>query len=110
MKKVFNKLVRDKIPEVIKDDGYTPAVKKLSVAEYKKALLEKLIEEAQEIKKSKNKDELINELADIQEVLTAIYEVNKIHCSDVTKNARKKREKRGAFKKRILLKSMIKNK
>jgi predicted house-cleaning noncanonical NTP pyrophosphatase (MazG superfamily) len=103
MKKVYNKLVRDNIPEIIKADGHKFKTRKLKITEYKKTLLEKLLEESKEVVESQNRDELIKELADVQEVLSSIYEANKIHCSEVTKVARKRREKRGGFKKKIFL-------
>jgi len=105
-KKYYNKLIRDEIPGIIVANGLKPKTRKLKVSEYKKELLAKLLEETKEVKKAKNKEELIDELADIQEVMLAIYSAYKIECSDVTNMARKKRKKRGAFKKKIYLESV----
>jgi predicted house-cleaning noncanonical NTP pyrophosphatase (MazG superfamily) len=104
--KKYNKLVRDGIPKIIVASGQKPKTRKLKISEYKRELLIRLLEEAKEVKKAKNKEELIDELADIQEVMTAIYSAYKIECSDVTRTARKKRQKRGAFKNRIFLQSV----
>jgi len=104
--KRYNKLVRDRIPEIITLDGYKPKTRKLKTAEYKKELLNKLVEEIKEVKRAPNKEELIDELADVQEILNAIYGAFKIECGDVTKTARKKRIKRGAFKNKIFLESI----
>jgi len=102
-RRVFRKLVRDGIPDLIKSRGETPVVKKLSMPAFKKALLEKLTEEADEVVRAKSRGELILELADVQEVLTAIYDTHRIECGEVTAAARKKRKQRGAFSKKIFL-------
>lgn len=46
MEKVFNKLVRDNIPEIIKADGRKPIIKKLSKEKFRDEALKKVIEEA----------------------------------------------------------------
>jgi predicted house-cleaning noncanonical NTP pyrophosphatase (MazG superfamily) len=102
-RKVFRKLVRDYIPDIIRNNGDIPVTKKLSVKEYKKELLNKLREEVEEVVGAKKREDLISELADVQEVLTALYEVHRIECSEVTETARKKRKTRGAFTKKIFL-------
>ena len=99
----YRKLVRDRIPEIIKENGGVPQTRILTKKEFKEELLKKLVEEAKEAYKSKEKDGLISELADIQEVLLSVYEIYSINCSDVTKTARKKRKERGAFNKRVYL-------
>lgn len=102
----YRKLVRDRIPEIIKENGGVPQTRILTKKEFKEELLKKLVEEAKEAYKSKEKDGLISELADIQEVLLSVYEIYSINCSDVTKTARKKRKERGAFNKRVYLESV----
>ena len=49
MEKIYNKLVRDKIPEIIENDGETPIVRVLNDNEYKKELEKKLKEEDEDI-------------------------------------------------------------
>ena len=102
-KKTYNKLVRDNIPEIIRKSGDEAKTRVLRVGEYKKALLDKLAEEVAEVGKAKDKTELINELADVQEVMTAIYDAYGIKCDDVTTSALEKRNKMGGFKKKIFL-------
>lgn len=104
----YNKLVRDEIPKIIKENGSVPVVRKLKAKEYKKELCKKVVEEAKEICEAESKGELIEELADMQEVLSALYSVYKIECSEVTKTARKKRKERGAFDKKIFLEKVNK--
>lgn len=102
----YRKLVRDRIPEIIKENGGVPQTRILTKKEFKEELLKKLVEEAKEAYKSKEKDGLISELADIQEVLLSVYEIYSINYNDVTKTARKKRKERGAFNKRVYLESV----
>lgn len=104
----YKKLVRDRIPEIIKGKGEVPITRKLKKEEYKIELLRKLIEESGELQSAKNRLEQVGELADIQEVLTALYTALKIDCSEVTKLARKKRKERGGFEKRIYLEGVKK--
>jgi predicted house-cleaning noncanonical NTP pyrophosphatase (MazG superfamily) len=101
MKKVYNKLIRDKTPEIIRADNHSASTRVLD----KKELLKKLVEESQEVLESENRDDMIKELSDVQEVMMAIYKTFDIECGDVTKRARKRREERGAFESRIFLES-----
>lgn len=101
--KKYNKLVRDGIPEIIIKDGCIPKTRKLNQKEFKEALVEKVLEESKEIVEAKNKKELVKELADLQEVLTTLYEAYGIKCGDVAAETRKRRKERGGFKKKIFL-------
>ena len=70
--KIYNKLVRDKIPKVIKKEGKTSKTRILNEDEYNKELFKKLIEEAVELSQARNDQEIIEELADIYEVIETI--------------------------------------
>ncbi len=70
MKIEYNKLVRDKIPQIIKDSGRTCDFKVLDDPEMKEALKEKLIEKAQVFSEKPSEDEL----SDIYELLDTIVE------------------------------------
>lgn len=97
--KVYNKLVRDKIPEIISLNGDTCKTKILSDEEYISALNTKLAEELNEYLESNN----IEELANLEEVLRAILDFNKISYSDFEKIRTAKAQKRGSFKNKLFL-------
>ena len=104
-KKVFNKLVRDKIPEIIKNNGGNPEFEILSDESYMASLKEKLREECEEIINAKTKQEITEELADVMEVMLCIGKINSIDFEDIEKTRKIKNEKRGSFKSRVFLKS-----
>ena len=108
--KTYNKLIRDKIPEVIADDNFIGRYKKLNKKEFKKALFEKIIEETAELSKTSNKADLIEELADLQEILLVLYENEKISVKEIEAVRKAKLKKRGGFTKRIMLLDMTPNK
>ena len=103
MEKIFNKLVRDKIPEIIKNNGEESIVRELSDDEYKVELYNKLLEEANEVIDSQDNESTIEELADVLEVLKSIAELNNRGLNDIIKKSNQKRLKRGGFEKRIFL-------
>ncbi len=95
----YNKLVRDKIPEIIKSKGDIPLTHIASNEEYQQKLKEKLQEEVNEFLEDNNEEEL----ADILEVIYALcdlYEFDKIKLEQLRKE---KAEKRGGFKDKIIL-------
>ena len=95
----YNKLVRDKIPEIIRQEGRTPVTHVADEVEYWQTLKEKLNEEIAEFQK----DENIEELADVLEVIEAIMEFKKVDRTTVESVKAKKAEERGRFKDRIIL-------
>ncbi|MBI4036482.1 nucleoside triphosphate pyrophosphohydrolase [Candidatus Daviesbacteria bacterium] len=101
----YNKLVRDKIPEIIKADGQTPITHIANNEEYRKKLLEKLQEEVEEFLKEQNPEEL----ADMLEVIDAICKLKNINPTKLQKIKQQKAIDRGEFKKRIILEEIIKN-
>ncbi len=95
----YNKLVRDKIPEIIKNEGKAPLTHIANGEEYKKKLYEKLSEETQEFLNNPSKEEI----ADILEVIDSICELNKINKNDLELIKNQKLIKKGSFKNRIIL-------
>ena len=106
MEKIYNKLVRDKIPDIIKLNGEKPIIKKLDEIEYKNELEKKLYEEYQEVIDSTGENR-IEELADMLEVIRSLAKIEDKTLDDVILIANKKCEKRGAFKERIFLEKVI---
>lgn len=109
MEKVYKKLVRDNIPEIIKDKNETPITKILNDKEYKKELEKKLFEEYKEVIDSSETDRL-EELADLLEVISHLAQIEKSNLEEIIKIAKEKRSKRGGFEKRIFLEKVIDNK
>lgn len=95
----YNKLVRDKIIDIIRAKGETPLYHTLTDEEYLKELHKKLFEEANEFVEEDNPEEL----ADLLEVIYAIAKHKNIHLDEVETIRLKKREKRGGFEDKIYL-------
>lgn len=96
---VYNKLVRDKIPDIIRKNGQEPVTRVLSEEEFVAALDQKLQEEVAEY--IENPD--IEELADVLEVLEAIVAMRKIPQAELRRKKNAKALKNGSFRERILL-------
>lgn len=97
--KIHNKLVRDKIPEIIQNAGKTCATHTMSDDEYIASLDMKLQEEVAEYLQDKN----LEELADVVEVLRAICIARGYTLEELEKMRTKKADERGGFEKRIYL-------
>lgn len=101
--KVYNKLVRDRIPEIIEASGKTCTYETLSDEQYIELLNKKLLEEVNEYLKSG----MIEELADIGEVMHAILDCKGIPLVEFQHIRDEKLQARGGFKKKILLKEVM---
>ena len=100
----MKKLVRDKIPAIIKAQGRIPNIETIkNDEEYYKFLTDKLYEEIEELLLASSREEKIEEMADVFEVLDAICEFNKIDKSSVLSCKNRKFDERGSFKDRIIL-------
>ena len=97
--KLYHKLIRDHIPEIIESKGGKAQIRRLSDEEYPIYLEAKLDEEVGEYHRDKN----VEELADILEVVYALAE--SIGCSkeELIKIYQKKHDDRGGFKKKLFL-------
>ena len=101
--KVYKKLVRDKIPEIIAgDNGKSCVTRIMEDDEYLETLNKKMQEELKEYLESGE----VEELADLEEVLRAILDVKKVSYEKFEKIRNAKVDKRGAFKKKIFLESV----
>ena len=106
MERIYNKLVRDKIPNIIKEKGETPVVKVLNEIEYKNELEKKLYEEYKEVIEETG-DNRVEELAVMLEVIRALANLENKNLNEVISIAKKKNEKRGAFEEKIFLEKVI---
>ena len=102
-KKLYHKLVRDRIPEIIEQSGKTCVVSTLSDKEYLRMIDEKLTEELDEYYADGN----IEELADLIEVIYAAAKVRGYTIEQLEAVRVDKVQRRGAFDKRILLTEVI---
>lgn len=100
-----NKLVRDGIPEIIRANGDHAEVDTLDDEDYIVALKQKLHEEAREAADAPSVSSLIAELADVQEVIRALADAEGFSLEEIeTRRAEKERE-RGAFRRKLLLRT-----
>ena len=95
----YNKLVRDRIPEIMREKGEVPHLEILDGAAYRRELLKKLDEEVAEYKESGETEEL----ADILEVLLALAKAQGVSAEELQRICTEKRKARGGFAKRIFL-------
>lgn len=99
----YNKLIRDRIPEIIAKNGQTARVRVLTDEEYLAKLDEKLGEELAEYLADGN----VEELADLLEVIYAAALARGTTAEQLDEIRRKKAEERGAFAEKLLLKEVL---
>jgi predicted house-cleaning noncanonical NTP pyrophosphatase (MazG superfamily) len=102
VRQTYNKLVRDRIPEMIQLEGRTCGVDTLPDEAFAQALRAKLIEEAHEVSESAP-DKLITELADLYEVIDALLTLYSIDDASVIAEQSHRHAERGGFEKRLRL-------
>jgi predicted house-cleaning noncanonical NTP pyrophosphatase (MazG superfamily) len=101
-RKHFNKLVRDRIPEIIENDNRQYATRVLSDIEFEQALRAKVIEEATEVTEA-SPEELVKEVADLLEVIETLIAFHGIEMETVVAKKAERRKSRGGFENHILL-------
>ena len=105
MTKTYNKLVRDRIPEIIEASGAKCKIEILSDDKYLEMIDAKLDEELAEY----HKDQNIEELADLLEVIHAAAIAHGYTIEELEAVRTAKAEKRGGFQNKILLIETIEN-
>lgn len=95
----YNKLIRDRIPEIIEASGKKAVVEKVEGDELLDLLNKKLFEELKEYEESGE----VEELADLVEVVQAILDYKEVSMEEFNKLREKKNATRGGFKKGLLL-------
>lgn len=106
MERIYNKLVRDKIPAVIAKNGETAVTRTLDEAAYKAELEKKLYEEYREVIEAEG-EERLEELADMLEVIRALAKTENCTLPQLIALADAKAAQRGAFDERIFLEKVI---
>ncbi|MBR1585556.1 MAG: nucleoside triphosphate pyrophosphohydrolase [Clostridia bacterium] len=99
----YHKLVRDRIPEIVRAAGKQPVYCTVGQAEALEYLAKKLMEEAQEYAESRE----VEELADVLEVVYAIAAERGVTRDELEKLRKNKADQRGGFAGRIVLEKVI---
>lgn len=108
MEKIYKKLVRDNIPEIIRQDKAEPKTRILEQEEYLNELFRKLEEEAKEAVKARaDKRKLMEEIGDVYEIIDAIIDNCGLAKEEIMELKSERRIKRGGFSKKIFLESVI---
>lgn len=95
---IFNKLIRDKFQKIYEELGQRITTRSLTAQELKDELRKKIIEEATELPTPENKNnEIIDEIADVQQVLDDLKSIYGISSEEVSISMEKKYEKKGGF-------------
>ncbi|MGM0838016.1 MAG: nucleoside triphosphate pyrophosphohydrolase [Bacillota bacterium] len=100
---IYNKLVRDKIPQVIEATGKNYTTEILNDQDYIKYLKEKSYEELDEYCASQSNEEAVEELDDLLEIIHALANYHGFSMEEVEKVRYEKAEKRGGFQEGIFL-------
>ena len=109
MEIIYDKLVRDNIPEIITANGEIPVTRILNDEEYLKYLYKKDSEELEEVINANSPEERKKELADKLQLLIAMANYDGYTLEDIIKESEKKKSRNGGFEKRILLEKVISN-
>lgn len=99
----YRKLVRDRIPEIIEDEGKKAVKTTLQKTELEYFLRLKLLEEAHELFRAKDSDEFTKEAADVLEVIMALADHHSVPMSKIEETRAKRANARGAFKDSVYL-------
>lgn len=100
---VYNKLVRDKIPDIIEKAGKKYQTRILSNEEYIKALQEKGFEELEEYVEAKDTASSLEELADVLEIIHSLAEYHGSSLNEIEELRKRKVDQRGGFKEKNYL-------
>lgn len=100
---IYNKLIRDNIPQVIEKTNKQFSTRTLSTEEYMVEVKNKLNEELEEYQIASTNEEAVEELADILELIHAAAKIHGATIEQLEEVRRAKAEKRGGFEKRIFL-------
>lgn len=101
--KIFRKLIRDRIPEIMAVDGKRAVTRVLDDAEFLTALENKILEEVQEMRQEADIAHKKMEIADVYEALDALIRAYDFSKEEILALQEKKRAERGGFEKKLFL-------
>lgn len=96
-----DKLIRDKLPQIMRASGIQVFERVMEKDEYLKRLKDKLLEEAKEVIASGSEKEMREELADLLEVMLSLAKAYGMEFADIQQSAEQKRADKGGFDNRI---------
>lgn len=102
----LNKLIRDRLPDEYERLGQVACYRSLSVDEYKIALIDKIAEEARELRASNSDIDIKSEIADIQQAIHDLVELCNINPADIEICMKQKYAKKGGFKNAIFIETI----
>lgn len=104
MEKIYyNKLCRDKVPEIIREKGFECEVREVDHDEYKREIIRKVFEEASGVSNHTSRESLMKELADLLITINAVKHEFDISDADVTEAMTKSLVEKGGYEKRFYL-------
>jgi predicted house-cleaning noncanonical NTP pyrophosphatase (MazG superfamily) len=95
------KLIRDRLPAIMRAQGLAVFDRRLDDDEFVAALKDKLLEEAREAHEAASPAELADELADVMEVIATLVQASGLHPDDIEARRQAKRAERGGFEQRV---------
>lgn len=101
--RIFKKLIRDKMPEIMKAQGKELVVRVLENEEFKEALRRKVIEEVSELKDAKTNEEAMDKIAYLYEIADALGDAYGFSKSEIKELKEKTHQARGGFEKKLFL-------
>jgi predicted house-cleaning noncanonical NTP pyrophosphatase (MazG superfamily) len=102
-RRIHEKLVRDRIPEILDRAGVRYAVVPLAPEAFRERLRAKVSEEANEVAAAASRGELVDEIADLCEVLASLMALHGIAAADVEAARQRRASERGTFDARLSL-------
>ncbi len=104
MEKIYyNKLCRDRVPEIIKEKGFECEVREVEHEEYKREIIRKVFEEASGVSNHTSRESLMKELADLLITINAVKQEFEISDADVTEAMTKSLVEKGGYEKRYYI-------
>ncbi|WP_139490116.1 nucleoside triphosphate pyrophosphohydrolase [Brevibacillus dissolubilis] len=100
---IYNKLIRDRIPQIMDEAGKTYTIRTLSDDEYKTELQKKCQEELNEYLAAENDTDSVEELADLLELIHTLVRIHGSTPEELEAVRVKKAEKRGGFEEKLFL-------